>query len=162
MNVLAQRNGAQAMIKNRRQVAVLLWALLMSGEAFAADGAECFSPATKFNVCERARQIQAELAPQLPMTISSQMTLVSAHAFGKRVTVVANWNLTKAQLDEMVRAEGLASDEMTKLMQQMTTNNVCSGTFMAPFIRSGGQIEYTYRSIDFFRLYSPIVTTCPQ
>jgi hypothetical protein len=139
---------------------ILAALIVTTGGASAQDGPDCFSSATSFNACAYARNLAAEQAPSLPKTISSEMTVSSIAAVGRRITFYLTWARTKAQVErEMV---GQTIVEVAARAQATTVNSVCSQAPTAAFIRLGGEIQYLYKTTDGFVVLSPTVTTCPR
>lgn len=137
-------------------------AILLASGAAAQDGQECFSKYAKVNVCEHARRIHGDLTRALPMRLNSNVTLVMAAVAGPQLTVVANWAITKADHDQRLGSAGTFGENMAAKIQSMTDNSVCSQPVNAAFVRLGGRIQYIYRSLEGFALYSPTVTNCPR
>ncbi len=128
--------------------------------AEAQDSASCFSKYTKYNVCEKARELQAALAPTLPMKMNANITMSAVSAAGPRVIVIGIWNSTKSQMEETLKAGNLPLAHFQERMQRATTNSVCSQTIMPAFIRLGGQVQYIYKTGDQYVFASPVVTAC--
>lgn len=145
----------------RRGAAYAAIACLISGLAAAQDAPECFSPATHFNICEKARQFHAEMAAGLPMLLNSNITLSTAAVAGPRIIITALWNVTKESLAATLAANHTTSEVMAAKMQQFTENSICGQEPTGAFVRLGGQIQYLYKTRDGFIELSPVVVTCP-
>lgn len=135
-------------------------ALLIVGSAAAQDGKECFSEFTKYNVCEKARDIQRTVATSLPMKLNANITVSMVVAAGPRVVMYAVWHMSKSDLDASLRAGGMSLADLAARMSQATRNSVCTQSFMAAFIRLGGQVQYLYKTEDGHIVLEPVVTTC--
>jgi hypothetical protein len=62
------------------QLALLAAALFAPNNAIAQDREECFSKYTKYNVCEKAWEMQRTVAPSLPMKMTQLgLRLAAAH-----------------------------------------------------------------------------------
>ncbi len=135
-------------------------ALLAASTVVAQDGRECFSELTKYNVCEKARDMQRIVAGSLPMKMSANITLSMALVEGPRIVVIAIWHMTKSDLDATLRAGGMTLADLEARMNQATRNAVCGQEVMAAFIGLGGQMQYTYRTDDGYSVLAPAVTAC--
>jgi hypothetical protein len=60
----------------RALFAYLLISIAVS-PGYAADRRECFSKHTRFNVCERARDLQREIADTLPLQLTAEVLLAT-------------------------------------------------------------------------------------
>jgi len=134
--------------------------LLIADAASAQDGAECFSKFTKFNVCEKARELQRGLAPSLPVKMNANVTLSMVYVVGPRIVITAIWHVSKADMDALISAGNMSLADLQARMSQGTRNSVCSQDAMAAFIRLGGQVQYIYKTTDQFVALSPTVTAC--
>jgi hypothetical protein len=146
----------------RHLLIVILGAALASNAraVAAADGPECFSEVTKFNVCEKARDTQARLAATLPMKMNANITMSTAIVQGPRLIVTVIWNIDQAVFDTRLQANNTTVADLTLKMDVATKNSVCSLDVMAAFVRLGGQVQYTYRTLDGFIVLSPLVAAC--
>jgi hypothetical protein len=133
--------------------------ILIANTAAAQDGKECFSEITKYNVCEKARDIQRIVAPSLPMKMNANITLSLVAADGPRVVIIAMWRISKPDLDASLRAGGMSLTDLDARMSEATKNAVCAQAFMAAFLRLGGQVQYLYKTEDGYIVLS-VVTVC--
>lgn len=136
----------------RRFITPLVVFALLPASALAADGPECFLGGRN-NICAKAREIQAGVAPGLPLQVSREVRLTGIVAMGPRITISAILNMTKAAL----LAKAPNPDDTA---QQMADIAVCSEELLAAFIRLGGEIQFTYRSSDNLDLFSPVIRSC--
>jgi hypothetical protein len=143
-----------------RTLLLMAATILTANTAFAQDGKECFSEVTKYNVCEKARDIQRTVAPSLPMQMSANITLSMVSVAGPRVIIMAIWRINKPDLDNSLRAVGMSLTDLGARMSQFTRNSVCSQDFMAAFIRLGGEVQYLYKTDDGYVVLSPVVMAC--
>jgi hypothetical protein len=139
-----------------------LAAVFLVGDANAQDGPECFSPATKFNVCAQAREMQKQIAAALPMKTSANVTVISALAIGRDLNMNAMWDMTKADLEKSLVANGMTLAMISERISAATKNSVCSVPVTAAFVRLGGRISYTYRTTDHFHIAAVAVDNCPR
>jgi hypothetical protein len=164
----ARKPGSAAFTEKRaaqrsemRTLLLMAATLLMTANtADAQDGKECYSEVTKYNVCEKARDIQRMVAPSLPMKMNANITLSMVSVAGPRVTIIAIWNIKKPELDASLRASGMSLADLDARMSQSTQNSVCSQALMAAFIRLGGQVQYLYKTEDGYVVLAPAVTAC--
>src|SRR4051812_24115596 len=118
------------------RVLLMMVALLLIAEgANAEDGNECFSKFTKFNVCEKAREFQRELAPSLPMTMNANIVLSTVTVVGPRILMTAVWRMSKADMDSSMLEGSMSLANLQARMSQLTHNSVCSQSALAAFIR---------------------------
>jgi hypothetical protein len=141
----------------KRYLAVLIFAWPV---AALADDA-CLSKYTKTDVCAFARKMQAGMAPSLPMVISSNVTISTVLAIGPRVVFNAVWSRTNAEIDAEIVAAGLTRSRLTEMMAEMSKNWICGSKVPAAFVRLGGEVQYTYKTMDGFPVASPLITDCP-
>lgn len=144
----------------RKFIPPTLTVFLLANPAVAEDGKECFSPMTKFNVCEKAREMQGELAASLPMKMNANITLSMASVAGPRIAVIAIWHKQKAEVDALLQQGGMSLSDLDARMAQATRNVVCTQAAMAAFIRLGGQVQYLYRTEDAITVMSPVISAC--
>src|SRR5260370_30855607 len=130
--------------------ALLLMAatFLIANTAAAQDGKECFSEITKYNICEKARDIERNVARSFPMKMNANITLAMVAADGPRVVIVAIWHINKPDLDASLLAGGMSLADLDARVSQATHNSVCTQAFMAAFLRLGGQVQYLYKNED--------------
>ena len=143
-----------------RRLLLVATVLFATGPASAQDGKECFSKFTKYNVCEKARDIQREVAASLPMKMSANITLSLVSVAGPRVVIMATWHTKRSDVDALLQVGGMSLADLDAKMSQSTRNGVCSQAVMAAFVRLGGQVQYVYKTEDGFVVLSPVVTAC--
>ena len=144
----------------------LIHLLIFSGAAalspaLAQDSEQCFSKYTRFNICQKAREIQVEFAKSLPQKMSNQVTASAVAVVGPRLILTATWQVTRSGLDERIQSSGMTPERLLQSMDTLTQNLVCSQETMAAFIRLGGEMQYVYRTLDGQVVASPSVRTCP-
>lgn len=144
----------------RKYIPFTLTVLLLTNPAVAEDGKDCFSPMTKFNICEMAREMQRELAASLPVKMNANITLSMASVVGPRIAVIAIWHKKKSEVDALLQQGGMSLSDLEARMAQATRNVVCSQSALAAFIRLGGQVQYFYRTDDAITVMSPLISAC--
>lgn len=135
--------------------ATLAWPSVAS-----ADDA-CVSKYTKTDVCAFARKMQVGMAPSLPMVVSSNITISTILAVGPRIVFNAVWSQTKAEVDAKILAAGLTRSRFTEMIAERSNNWICGAETTAAFVRLGGEVQYTYKTLDGFPVASPLITDCP-
>lgn len=121
---------------------------------------DCSPNATGVDVCEFAQKAQAELASSLPMRLNKNMTLHSASAIGRRVTLAVIWDQTWAEVEQKLRGAGVSMADYTKTMDQMSMQFMCGQEETAAFIRLGGIWDVSYRTIDFHPIHTTSIEAC--
>src|SRR5260370_42011756 len=113
--------------------ALLLMAatFLIANTAAAQDGKECFSEITKYNICEKARDIQRNVALSFPMKMNANITLAMVAADGPRVVIFAIWHINKPDLGASLLAGGMSRARLVACVRQATQNSVCTRACMA-------------------------------
>jgi hypothetical protein len=109
---------------------------------------ECFPNTEKYDVCAAARKIQEHIGPTLPMRVSSEMTITTIFATGPRLIMTATWQLTEAQFNEQLVAHKLTAAQFETKMRGFTQRLVCGQKVAAAFLSLGGEMQYTYLTID--------------
>ncbi|TIM21140.1 MAG: hypothetical protein E5Y74_15215 [Mesorhizobium sp.] len=126
-----------------------------------ATANECLSKYTKTDVCAYAKKMQTEMAPALPMLISSNISVRSIIAIGPRIVFNATWAQTDAEVDAKLLAAGVSRPVYVQKIDEMTKNYVCRAEELSAFVRLGGEIQYTYTTVDNFPVANPLVALCP-
>lgn len=144
------------------RAAVLAAVALLPCSVRAADGPECFSKAIRLNVCEKAREYQAEVAGSLPMRINRNIVMASVIAAGPRLIITAFWDISKEEYGHMLVDSGAQTGELAIKMEIFTRNGVCTQPWMAAFVRLGGEIQYVYKTRDGFTPLAPLIADCPK
>lgn len=134
-------------------------AVTLSAPAGAQDS--CRLQPNGVDACERARALQADVAPSLPTKISANMTMVSIVADKRLVAVQAVWHFKQAEIDDRIVISGQTGLSIRQRMQILTANAVCSHPQLSAFVFIGGQVRYSYRTDDGFIFAEPTVEKCP-
>lgn len=137
-----------------RLIAII--AVAWSTSAMAEDD-PCFS---KADICAYAKEVQATLAPSLPMVVSSNITLRNVAAVGPRIVFGAMWAQTNAEVEARILDAGVSRDVYVQKMYEITRNYVCNAEAMAAFVGDGGEVQYVYMTRDNFPVASPLVAAC--
>lgn len=138
-------------------VLLLLWD---SSPSNAADGPECFSTPIQYNICQKAREIQSQMAASLPLDVSAKVTVLKVAAFGPRLELTAIWHLTRAEINEALLTGGMTQTLLSYKAGEMTPNLVCGHSTLAGFVRQKGEIEYAYIAENGHEILNVIVRDC--
>lgn len=113
------------------------------------------------DVCKIARRMANEIAPQLPMQLSSQLSLQTVTAVNNYFLMTAKLEYGSTHLQKALSKSGASNEEMLEIMHRHAKSGICQpGTPTHSFINSGGFINYQYRFND-GEIYTQIeVTTC--
>jgi len=134
-------------------------ALSVSSVAHAQDS-ECFVAGSDFNVCDFAKRFQAEIAPELPMAVSGDMTMDSVIALGPEITFGVRWPSSWEQLQARMELNGKTLEDISMQLQVNADNAVCSAKTLRAFVTLGGKVAYAYRSSDGHMIFTATVETC--
>lgn len=142
-----------------------MWRYLIIGVLLApaqASADECLSPATKYDICAKAKEMQSEIAKALPMRLNQNMVWQSVVVAGPRLTASVVWEQTMSELESMLRNAGMVKSDLLAKLQTSTQSMVCSKSVMAAFVRLGGQVEYQYSTKDFVAVGGALVDSCQR
>lgn len=134
--------------------------LLWAGTSALAEQETCFAEGSDFNVCEYAKRLQAEAAVELPMTISSDLTMDAVIASGPELTFGVRWKSNWEQLQAKMILNNKDIDALSYELQANADNAVCSSKMMRAFVTLGGRIAYAYRSSDGHNFFTARVSKC--
>ena len=118
----------------------------------------CFTQFSDTNICEFAKKVQKELAPNLPMQLSQNLIIRSVSAVGPELGANAVLKYTEQYLNEQLAVAGRSRDSVDSQMKQMTINMVCSSAGLEAFVGLGGTIVYQYNFVDGNKYLEIIVT----
>lgn len=125
---------------------MLMPILLTSKQSYSANS--CISKDTKRDICKIARELSNEIAKELPIRMSKNMSWETVASVGS--TIIANIRLynTRTHLNSVYEKAGLQISAGKELMIDIANNSVCSAKPVKAFIDLGGKITYVYRFID--------------
>ena len=112
----------------------------------AAD--ECFAKYSKTNICDFAKKVQREMAPSLPMQISSNLVVRNIVSVGPLVQISAMLKYNENFMNNSLKKQGVKRSLVDARMRKMTQNVVCSNDAMSAFLGLGGKIAYHYNFND--------------
>ena len=101
------------------------------------------------DVCKIARKIASEMAPLLPMRLSSNLVVQTVFAVNRSIAITAKFEYGKSHLDDVLSSSGMSNDDMLKIMHKHARDGFCQpNTPNKSFIDLGGVVEYHYRFND--------------
>ncbi len=140
-----------------------LASLALTVGAFAADdGAECMLGGAGVNLCAKARAIQSEYAPRMPLVISPGATLVLMTASGPTLTALATWERSRAEIENYLRDGNLTMTDFETRLSDGGRIVVCKEPLLTEFVKLGGHVNYLYKSRDNVALAGALVRDCPN
>ena len=89
---------------------------------FAAASDKCFGKNSTLNICDFARNVQKEMAPNLPMQISKNLLVRNIIAVGPTIQVTAMLKYDESHLNSALKAQGTPRSTVDDRMFQMTKN----------------------------------------
>jgi len=102
----------------------------------------------KYNMCEKARNLQEELAPQLPQHLSKTLILRSVSTYNNIVILNALLLYNREYLEETLKTYNRTMSSINAQMNDMTKKTVCSLPFTNTFVVLGGEIMFNYNFQD--------------
>jgi len=108
----------------------------------------CFDNVMKYNMCEKARNLQEELAPQLPQHLSKTLILRSVSTYNNIVILNALLLYNREYLEETLKTYNRTMSSINAQMNDMTKKTVCSLPFTNTFVVLGGEIMFNYNFQD--------------
>lgn len=101
------------------------------------------------DVCKIARRMANDLAPQLPMQLSSQLSMQTVVAVKGNFLMTAKLEYDNVHLQSVLINSGLSDDEMIKTMHRHAKSGICQpSSSTKAFIDLGGVVSYQYRFND--------------
>ena len=129
--------------------------------SFSYGNAEnCKPNKINFDICNEAKKIQREAAPNLPQKLSRNMSLVSVMSNGPEVSLTAQLTYTKNFLEKNVKAAGQTMSQIDSKMRSFTRNYLCSNKVTKSFIELGGRLVMNYRYGDGENAFNIIIKRC--
>lgn len=128
--------------------ALMMFAIVLLPLTPTKAAGECFVKYSKTNICDFAKKVQQEMAPSLPMQLSSNLVLRSIAAIGPVLWANAILKYDEKFLNQTLKQQGAPRAIIDMKMREMTHNRVCSGEQMRAFLDLGGHIVYSYEFID--------------
>ncbi len=68
---------------------------------------------------------------------------------------------TDAEVGAKLLAAGISRQVYVQKIEEMTRNFICRTEETGAFVRLGGEMQYTYTTLDNFPVASPLIVTCP-
>ena len=113
-----------------------------------AQANECFSEFSNFNICDAARKIQTEIAPNLPMQLSQNLFLTKVTSFGPQLNLYANLGYDEKYFEDALSSQGASRIVVENYMKLIAKNKLCTDEVTEAFLGFGGTIFYDYSFID--------------
>lgn len=121
--------------------------LCASADAIEKEQSECSPKGT--DVCKIARKIANEMAPLLPMRLSSNLVIQTVFAVKRSVGITAKFEYSKSHLESALSSSGMSNNDMLEIMRKHARDGFCQvNTPNKSFIDLGGVVEYHYRFND--------------
>ena len=128
--------------------ASIIFAIILSPLLPTQAADECFAKYSKTNICDFAKKVQREMAPSLPMQISSNLVVRNIVSVGPLVQISAMLKYDERFLNKSLKKQGVKRSLVDAKMRKMTQNVVCSNDGMSAFLGLGGKIAYHYNFND--------------
>ena len=133
--------------------------LCASPDAIGKEHSSCNPKGT--DVCKIARRMANDLAPQLPMQLSSQLSMQTVVAVKGNFLMTAKLEYDNAHLQSVIINSGVRNDEMIKIMHRHAKSGICQlDTPTKAFIDLGGIVSYQYRFNDGSMYTQVQIDTC--
>ena len=136
--------------------AFLLFLICSYNTSFAKEVAtlkdECKPNLTGFDVCQKVKEVADNIAPQLPMKMSSRISIDKIVALQTKLILTAILSYDENYLKEQVQKGGITMDELLNNLKKATAKIVCQPkSATAALVNLGAQIQYQY----YFRDMTP-------
>lgn len=141
-----------------RLFAAIIAALILAATSTAI--ADTLTESNEDFIRKHAKEVAAELAPNLPMQISKNVTIRTVTAIDTTLTMVAKLAYDYDYLKSAAAAGGVTPESLKPKMQVMTTNIVCSDKALSAFVQLGGEIQYIYQFDDGVQYMVAAVKEC--
>lgn len=130
--------------------------------ARAQNNSDCLSSDGTEDICEKARYLKSYQDRVLPKQTRPELTVVSVTANGRRLSYVGLVNRSKDEQVAIYARIGKTLADAASEVQLSTTKSVCDDTeSLGKFVRSRGEIQYTFYSKENIELFTALVTNCP-
>ena len=120
----------------------------------------CHPNSVSDDVCERAREIEDEMRPQLPFTTADGTLITRISSHDSTVSLEGRWSWSDAVFKDRLLKSGLTLSEFRAKAAQSTNEMVCSTEVLAAFVRLGGQFRYKYSTEDNTTVVEVLVVHC--
>jgi len=113
---------------------------------------ECKPNLIGFDVCQKVKEVADNMAPQLPMKMSSRISIDRVVALQKKLILTAILSYDENYLKSEVQKGGITMDELLNNLKNGTAKIVCQPkSTTAALVNLGAQIQYQY----YFRDMTP-------
>jgi hypothetical protein len=122
---------------------------------------ECIKGLTKIDMCGKARELSDEIASQLPIRMSQNMTWESVMSSGTTIQAHIRFSYDKETLEEMLKTASLKLSEANQVLQKSASNLCEKGSSTEAFIGLGGDFNVVYSFVDGTHFTTISVDSCP-
>ena len=106
---------------------------------------ECKPNIIGVNVCKEARKIADNLAPLLPMKMSSQISLDKVMAIHNLLMLTVILGYDESHLKASAQQDNITMDDLIKKFKSTIAKNLCiTKSPVLSFINLGGKVQYQY------------------
>ncbi|MDG2186976.1 MAG: hypothetical protein P8K09_01765 [Hyphomicrobiales bacterium] len=123
---------------------VFILSLLLVEECKSEIPDVCVNNLINYNICDSAKEIQNEFAPQLPQQLSENLFLRSVASVDNKVILNALLLYERSYLEQELLSYGRSMDSIEKQMKNMTENMMCTMQLTSDFIYLGGSVIFNY------------------
>ena len=106
------------------------------------------------DLCEIARAVEREVAPQLPAKVHPNATFQSVAAVGPRIVVTGILHAGRRGDPALLK--------LRAIMPAVTRSLLCRQEPTVSFIRRGGEFRYVYRLQDGSTAFTVTLKACPS
>lgn len=106
---------------------------------------ECTPNLTGFDVCKKAQEIANQVRPQLPLTLSENVSMYDIHADKNRLIANVKLGMTENEMLEAAKHNHITPGVAKSRLGAMAKNGVCANKNpIGAFIKLGGEMRYIY------------------
>ena len=142
---------------------LLLSGFLVAGgyatEAMAETN-ECADVFVDVYACTTADQMVLEMRPQLPMKKGDGSSIVDIANDGAMVDVRVDFETTAQEIKQSLVSASMSIADLRYKAIQTTYDMTCRADVFRAFLDLGGEVRYTYYSLDSKRVFEVLVVSC--
>lgn len=139
---------------------LVIFLFAFSSNAAVAQDLACKPNLIGEDICLVAERMANEMATQLPMTTPDGTTLTSIEANGSVVSISGSWKMSGDEFLEKLLPSPTTMSEFRLEGLKSTTRMACSAEPLAAFVGLGGELRYTYFTVDGDRIFEALVVHC--
>jgi len=114
-----------------------------------------------FDVCTEAEFYASAVAEELPRKVSEDLTIVTATASHRKVTITGILGYDRAKFDELTGKDPEVVEKVNASVAAKARTTICANPRAKSFISNGGQVDYLYQFNDRSTYLKPEVRYCP-